>query len=85
MNPEESQGVQPLRTLYLVTELKCTCDRAEVLTWFQRSQHEDVNPDGELYDGNCIQDARNPFLLHHYRISSVMKKVSECIQVGGGG
>ena len=42
------------------------------------------NPDGELYDGTCVQDARDPLVLPRYRVSSVAVKMSERIPIDEG-
>jgi len=54
---------------------------AEVFTRIQGSPKEHVNSDAELYGDNCIQDARDPFVLPRYRVRSVSARVSEPIQV----
>lgn len=57
------------------------CDEAGVLTWAQCSRNEHVNSNTELCGGNCIQDAGDPLVLPRYRVSSVMVRVSELVQV----
>ena len=55
--------------------------RAETPTWFQDSPNGHVNSDAELYEGDCIQGARDPFVLPRYRIGSIRTRVSERLQV----
>lgn len=55
-------------------------DGVKMLTWVQRSENGDVNSSTELHGGNCIQDACDPFVLFRYGVSSVVVKVSECVQ-----
>jgi len=59
----------------------CVCDGVEVLTWTRRGQNGKVNSDTELHGGNCIQDARDPFVLPRYSVRPVILKVSRRIRI----
>ena len=59
----------------LVPELEY-CDGVEMLTWIHCNRNDRVNSNTELYSGNCIQDACDPFVLLRYGVSSVVVKVS---------
>ena len=50
------------------------CDGVEMLTWTRCGPNKQVNPNTELYSGNCIQDACDPFVLLRYGVSSVTAK-----------
>jgi len=39
----------------------------EILTRVQHKPNGLANSDLELYGGNCVQDARGPFILHRAR------------------
>jgi len=59
----------------------CVCDEVEVLTLVRCGPNDHVDPNTELHDANCIQNACDPFLLPRYSVNSVMVRVSERIQV----
>ena len=46
-------------------------------TWVRCSVNEHVNSKAKLYDDNCIQDTRDPFVFPRYRVSSVTVMMSE--------
>ena len=41
-----------------------------------------ANSDAELYGGNCVQDVRDPSILHRYRANSRRARVRKRIQAG---
>ena len=47
-------------------------DGVEVLTRVLCSANDHIESKTELYSGNCIQDARDPFALLRYRVSPAM-------------
>ena len=57
------------------------CEGVKVLTLVHRSTNQNVNPNTELHGDEYIEDARDPFVLPRYRVSSVVVGVSECTQV----
>ena len=58
-----------------------TCDEVGVLTWIDFRPNEQINSNTELHGGNCIQDARDPFVLPRDSVCSVTVKVSERVQI----
>ena len=46
--------------------------------------NEGENLDDELYDGTCVQDARDPLVHPRYCVSSVAVRMSERIRIDGG-
>jgi len=56
-------------------------DETEVPTWVRSLVGKKVNPKTELHGGEHIQEARDPFVLHRYRVSSVMVRMSRYIQI----
>jgi hypothetical protein len=51
----------------------------KIFTWLHDSPTDHVNSDAKLCGGNCIQYARDPFVLPRYRIGSARVRVSEPI------
>jgi len=60
------------------------CDTAEAFTGVLCTPNRHIDSGGELYDGKCIQNARDPFFLPRYRVGSVMTRVNKRIQVDDG-
>jgi len=56
-------------------------DDVEVLTRALCSANEHIESNTELYGGDCIQDARDPFALPRYRVSPVTVRMDEFVQV----
>ena len=56
-------------------------DEMEVPTWVRSLFGKKVNSKTELHGGERIEEARDPFVLHRYRISSVMVRMSEHIRI----
>jgi len=68
-----------------VPEIERLHTEAKVLTCcVHRSVNEGENSNGELYDGTCIQDARDPLVLPRYRVGSVAVRMSERIRIDEG-
>jgi len=59
-------------------------DELEVLTWVRSFVGEKVNTNSELHGGEYVQDARDLFVLHRYRVSSAVMRMSGRVQTGGG-
>ena len=43
--------------------------------------NKNVDSKAELYGGDCVQDARDPFILPRYRVSSGIVGMSEHAQI----
>jgi hypothetical protein len=58
-------------------------DGVEVLAWVLCNVSDRIESTAKLRYDDCIKDARDPFILPHYRISPVIVKMSKLVKVKG--